>query len=211
MNNYNDFSIEKVSKQELYDIMQKKYEDGYRLAQICSIAFDGYNEVIYSVTKEYLMENYKIELPVDEEIKSFSDIFPAANLYENEIKELWGVKVTGMALDYDNKFYRISKETPFKKQINAVQKQDAQKEQAPACAGKIVNNIDTCILCGLCARKCPQSCITVDRKEEKTWSINRDDCIQCGACIDACIKFHSLSFAEDDGEKGIVTIKKEDK
>ncbi|MGN0457666.1 MAG: 4Fe-4S dicluster domain-containing protein [Eubacterium sp.] len=82
-------------------------------------------------------------------------------------------------------------------------------EASALTSGKVVNNIDTCILCGLCARKCPQECITVDRKEEKTWSINRDDCIQCGACIDACIKFHSLSFAEDDGEKGIVTIKKE--
>lgn len=123
MNNYNDFLIEKVSKDELYDIMQKKYEDGYRLAQICSVAFEGYNEVTYSVTKEYTMENYKIELPIDEEIKSFSDIFPAANLYENEIKELWGVQVVGLALDYNNKFYRIEAETPFKKQIKVVKKE----------------------------------------------------------------------------------------
>lgn len=124
MNNYNDFLIEKVSKDELYDIMQKKCEDGYRLAQICSVAFEGYNEVTYSVAKEYTMENYKIELPIDEEVKSFSDIFPAANLYENEIKELWGVKVVGLALDYNNNFYRIEAETPFKKQIKVVKKED---------------------------------------------------------------------------------------
>ncbi len=127
MNNYDDFSIEKLSKQELYEIMQNKYEDGYRLAQICSIAFEGYNEVIYSVTKDYLMESYKIELPIDEEIKSFSDIFPAANLYENEIKELWGVKVVGMALDYKDKFYRINQETPFKKQITVSEKDNGEK------------------------------------------------------------------------------------
>ena len=104
MNNYNDFAITKVTKDELYDIMQKKYEDGYRLSQICSVAFEGYNEVIYSVNKEYLMENYKIDLPI-------------ATLYENEIKELWGVKVVGMNIDYHDKFYRIKEETPFKKQI----------------------------------------------------------------------------------------------
>lgn len=210
MNNYNDFSIEKVSKDELYDIMQKKCDEGYRLAQICSTAFEGYNEVIYSVTKEYLMENYKIELPIDEEIKSFSDIFPSANLYENEIRELWGVKVVGMSLDYKDKFYRIAKETPFVKQITTTQKSEA-KEEAALTSGKIVNNIDTCILCGLCARQCPAGAIEVERKETKTWSINRDTCIQCGACIDACKKFHCLSFAEDDGESGIVTMKKEDK
>lgn len=126
MNNYNDFPFERVTKAELYDIMQKKYEDGYRLAQICSTAYEGYNEVIYSVAKEYAMENYVVELPVDEEIKSFSDIFPAATLYENEIKELWGVNVVGMSVDYKNNFYRIEKDTPFKKQINVIKKKETE-------------------------------------------------------------------------------------
>lgn len=124
MNNYNDFPIEKITKDELYDIMQKKYEDGYRLAQICAVSYEGYNEVLYSVANGYDMENYKIDLPIDEEIKSFSDIFPAATLYENEIKELWGVQVTGMAIDYKNNFYRIEEDTPFKKQIQVIKKED---------------------------------------------------------------------------------------
>jgi ech hydrogenase subunit D len=106
--------------------MQEKSDDGYRLAQICSVAFEGYNEVTYSVAKGYELEHYKIELPIDEEIKSFSDIYPAATLYENEIKELWGVKVVGIAIDYNNKFYRIEKDTPFKKQIKVVKKEGAE-------------------------------------------------------------------------------------
>ena len=128
MNNYNDFPIIEVSKQELYDIMQKKYEDGWRLSQICSVAFEGYNEVTYSVNLDYTMENYKIKLPVDEEVKSFSDIFPAAALYENEIKELWGVQVVGMAMDDQNKFYRIKEDAPFKKQITVIKKEDDKNE-----------------------------------------------------------------------------------
>ena len=67
--------------------------------------------------------------------------------------------------------------------------------------GHIEIDIDDCIMCGMCQRKCPSSAITVDRNE-KTWSINRDECVQCGACIDACLKFHSLSYAKDDGESG---------
>lgn len=128
MNNYNDFPIIEVSKDELYDIMQKKYEDGWRLSQICSVAFEGYNEVTYSVNLEYTMKNYKIKLPIEEEIKSFSDIFPAAMLYENEIKELWGVKVVGISIDYQNRFYRINEETPFKKPINVIKKEDTKNE-----------------------------------------------------------------------------------
>lgn len=76
-------------------------------------------------------------------------------------------------------------------------------------SGKVINDMSKCILCGLCAKKCPQECITVDRTDEKTWSINRDKCVQCGVCVDACLKFKALSMVEDDGEKGIVTLKKE--
>lgn len=123
MNNYNDFPITKITKEELYETLLDKSNNGYRLAQICAVSYEGYNEVIYSVAKEYELENYKIELPLDEEIKSFSNIFPAANLYENEIKELWGVKVVGIAVDYNNNFYRIEKDTPFKKQIKVVKKE----------------------------------------------------------------------------------------
>lgn len=82
-------------------------------------------------------------------------------------------------------------------------------EEKKKQTGKIVNDMQKCILCGLCARKCPQECITVDRKETKTWSINRDKCVQCGACIDACIKFKALSTAPDDGEKGTAVFYKE--
>ena len=75
-------------------------------------------------------------------------------------------------------------------------------------SGKITNDMSTCILCGLGARACPSECITVDR-DAKTWTINRDDCVQCGACIDACKKFHSLSYAEDGGEEGAVVFAKD--
>lgn len=76
-------------------------------------------------------------------------------------------------------------------------------------SGKVTNDMEKCILCGLCARKCPQECITVDRKEEKTWTIDRDRCVQCGACIDACVKFKALSMTGDDGEKGVAVFHKE--
>ena len=85
---------------------------------------------------------------------------------------------------------------------------ESEKNNEALTSGKITNDMSTCILCGLCARVCPSECITVDR-DAKTWTINRDDCVQCGACIDACKKFHSLSYAEDDGEEGAVVFAKD--
>lgn len=53
--------------------------------------------------------------------------------------------------------------------------------------GRIVLNPSTCILCSLCARKCPADAITVDRKEGK-WELNAYRCIICGECVSACPK-----------------------
>ena len=36
-------------------------------------------------------------------------------LYENEMKELFGVNIQMINLDYQNRLYRINEETPFLK------------------------------------------------------------------------------------------------
>lgn len=111
------YDITTVEIPELYNIMLAKQRAGYRLTQICATAFEGYNEVIYSVSKDYTFENYKIIVPLETELTTISDFYPSAMLYENEMKELFGVKINSINLDYDNKFYRIAKETPFKKAV----------------------------------------------------------------------------------------------
>lgn len=61
------------------------------------------------------------------------------------------------------------------------------REYPERTRGHIENDIDTCILCGLCSRKCPTGAITVNRAE-KTWKIDRFGCIQCGCCVENCPK-----------------------
>ncbi len=66
-----------------------------------------------------------------------------------------------------------------------------EKPAAPAVQprddGKPVNDPSKCIYCTLCAKKCPQEAITVDRKA-KTWELNDDDCVCCGTCQSVCPK-----------------------
>lgn len=130
-----NYKIESVEIPELHKIMLQKQRDGYRLTQICATAFEGYNELIYSVSKGYEFENYKIVLPIDESISTMSDFFPSAMLYENEMKELFGVKVESTNPDFQNKFFRIKKETPFKKEVKdaiKIVKPAPEKPQADA-------------------------------------------------------------------------------
>lgn len=66
--------------------------------------------------------------------------------------------------------------------------------------GHIEINIDTCVFCGLCSKKCPSGAIAVNRAE-KSWSIERFGCIQCGYCVDSCAK-KSLSIVPGYTEPG---------
>ncbi|MBQ8525490.1 MAG: 4Fe-4S binding protein [Clostridia bacterium] len=53
--------------------------------------------------------------------------------------------------------------------------------------GHIDINVDDCLFCGICAKKCPSDAITVDRAS-KTWSIDRMGCVQCENCVNSCPK-----------------------
>jgi len=51
--------------------------------------------------------------------------------------------------------------------------------------GHVENDINACIFCGLCARRCPTHAIGVS-KQERFWSIERFKCIQCNCCVEIC-------------------------
>ncbi len=53
--------------------------------------------------------------------------------------------------------------------------------------GHIEIDINACIFCGMCVRKCPANSLVVE-KDKKSWQINPFSCIVCGACVDACPK-----------------------
>ena len=88
-----------------------------------------------------------------------------------------------------------------------------EKEYPEGTRGHVENNMDLCILCGLCSIKCPTHAITVD-KTEKTWSIRPMSCIQCRCCVDNCPKKSlsmGLRFQEPGSEKITKTFKQSEK
>ena len=70
-----------------------------------------------------------------------------------------------------------------------------KRELYPAMRGHIVNDIDACILCGMCARVCPADALVVDRKAGD-WTINPYKCVQCANCVRECPK-SSLSMERE--------------
>lgn len=51
--------------------------------------------------------------------------------------------------------------------------------------GKLEHDKEKCIYCGLCAKYCPSSAITVDTKN-KTWTHDLGRCLFCAQCEEIC-------------------------
>ena len=48
-------------------------------------------------------------------------------------------------------------------------------------------DIDSCIFCGICSKRCPSEAIVVN-KAEKSWEIDSFKCVVCGVCTEVCPK-----------------------
>lgn len=110
---YEKQEIVEINKDELLSKVKELYADGYRLVQMCCAQADTlYAD--YSFDKEKHFINFRVRLPDENpELPTISKIYLAAFTYENEIHDLFGVKIDDIAIDFKGKFYRKEEETPF--------------------------------------------------------------------------------------------------
>jgi ech hydrogenase subunit F len=69
------------------------------------------------------------------------------------------------------------------------------REHFAGTRGTIEFDLDTCVFCGLCVRRCPTLALSCSR-EERSFAIEQLRCIACGVCVDACNK-DSLHMSVD--------------
>ena len=90
---------------------------GYRLLMVNATALpqseDSAVELTWSFEKEGRLEHLRERVKPDDEVPSVSGAYPFAYLYENEIRELFGVKLTGLNVDFKGQLYQTSTKVPF--------------------------------------------------------------------------------------------------
>lgn len=57
-------------------------------------------------------------------------------------------------------------------------------------------DLEKCKFCTLCAKKCPQGAIAVDRAA-KSWTLEGSKCVSCGLCKDNC-HFNAIEMAPEE-------------
>lgn len=90
--------------------------EGYRLVAITCTSKEDM-ELSYSFEKDYDLLTLRLNIDAEVEIESISIMYSYSFLYENEIKELFGVKIKDISLDFNNSLYKIPVKTPFKKEV----------------------------------------------------------------------------------------------
>ena len=104
-----------ITPDELLGEVMKFKNQKLRLSQICCAYSNEKIELSYSFANDDTNEYINLRLVIDKETEvcSITEFYPYAFLYENEMKELFGVNIEMINFDYNKKLYRLKDETPF--------------------------------------------------------------------------------------------------
>jgi ech hydrogenase subunit D len=120
---FEEQEIREIKKENLLAEVQSVIDDNYRIVQMCATKTATGLQVDYTFDKDLKFLNFRVELPADKlELPSISAITFPAFAYENELHDLFGIKISGIAVDFGGKFYRIEEETPFNKKPEVQEK-----------------------------------------------------------------------------------------
>ena len=73
-------------------------------------------EIAWAFAKDREFETIREQICVGDAVPSVSEFFGAAFLYENEIRELFGINVTGVGVDLQGQLYKTATKVPFSHQ-----------------------------------------------------------------------------------------------
>ncbi|ACX51700.1 hypothetical protein Adeg_0552 [Ammonifex degensii KC4] len=100
-----------ISKEQLLLEVERLVKEGARLGTAICIDEGEEFEVIYNFQKGLDSVNLRLRVKKEDEVPSISSILLGAVLAENEMREMTGLKVTGMVLDFGERML-LADESP---------------------------------------------------------------------------------------------------
>ncbi|MGA2977021.1 MAG: NADH-quinone oxidoreductase subunit C [Spirochaetia bacterium] len=119
-------TIEEIPVGTLLERAQRMRSEGWRLVQASCTRLVADQEVNYSFDRDgqspdspdaaslHGLHTLRVRLPMaNPELPSISQFYWQAFLYENEMHDLFGIAVKGMALDFNGHFYTTMEPFPY--------------------------------------------------------------------------------------------------
>lgn len=99
-------NLKEIELSRLKHEVSSLYSLKYRFVTCsCADNRDGSFDLFYHFDKEYELFTLKIKVTKEDIIPSVSDLYFCAFLVENEMNELYGLKIKDIAIDYGGKMY----------------------------------------------------------------------------------------------------------
>lgn len=109
-----ELAIETTPTNLLAERVRALKAEGFRLVQISATQLAEEVEVTYSFDLETHLKSLRVSVPTgDLRLPSISALYGSAFLYENEIHDLFRVKVEGMNVDFGGNLYKTTVKFPF--------------------------------------------------------------------------------------------------
>ena len=106
--------FEPITLESLLDRVRQMRQERFRLVQIGATRLLDQIELTYSFDRDCDLSNLRLLIPAEgTRVPSISSIYWCAFLYENEIHDLFGVQVDGIAVDFHGNLYQTSVKFPF--------------------------------------------------------------------------------------------------
>jgi ech hydrogenase subunit D len=118
--------VEEIPLAALLERVQKMRVQGWRLVHVACTRLVADQEVSYCFDRDgqsldspdaaalHGMHTLRVRLPmVEPELPSISSFYWSAFLYENEMHDLFGITVEGMAVDFKGHLYTTMVPTPY--------------------------------------------------------------------------------------------------
>ena len=93
--------------------LDERRAEGWRYVQTLAVLTEEGIDLVYSFMKGGHLANHVVPIARDAEVPSISDVFLAAFVFENEIHDLFGVAIKGIAIDFEGNFYQLANEAPM--------------------------------------------------------------------------------------------------
>ncbi len=97
----------KVAVDTLLDEAERLRKQGVRFATATGLDEGDHFKVIYHFILNERLQHLRLSVPKDVSVPSISGVFPGAFLIENEMKELLGIDVTNISIDYGGKLFMV--------------------------------------------------------------------------------------------------------
>ena len=103
-----------IDLKNIYKEAKLRKEHGWRYVQTLAVNVGSGTDLIYSFMKDGQLDNVKIKnIKKATKIKSITDHYLQAFVWENEIHDLFGLEFDGIAIDFEGTFYKTAVKEPM--------------------------------------------------------------------------------------------------